>query len=144
MAEETATQEATEEKREVPAKFKDLIDQVDKLSVLELSELVKVLEDHYGVSAAAPMAVAAAPAAGGGDEAGSADEKSAYTVVLSSAGDQKINVIKAVRELTGLGLAESKAIVDGAPKPIKENVPKAEADEAKTALEAAGASVELQ
>ena len=144
MAEEEKTEntEATEEKKEVPAKFKDLVDQVDKLSVLELSELVKVLEDHYGVSAAAPMAMAAAPA-GGGDEA-AAEEKSAYTVVLSAAGDQKINVIKAVREITGLGLAESKAIVDGAPKPVKENVPKAEADEAKAALEGAGATVELQ
>jgi large subunit ribosomal protein L7/L12 len=133
---------ATEEKKEIPAKFKDLVGSIDKLSVLELSELVKVLEDHYGVSAAAPAAVAAAPA-GGGDEA-AAEEKSAYTVVLAAAGDQKINVIKAVRELTGLGLAESKGLVDGAPKPIKENVPKAEADEAKAALEAAGATVELQ
>jgi large subunit ribosomal protein L7/L12 len=139
MADETI---ATEEKKEIPAKFKDLVGTIDKLSVLELSELVKVLEDHYGVSAAAPMAMAAAPAAGG-EEAG-AEEKSAYTVVLTAAGDQKINVIKAVREITGLGLAESKALVDGAPKPIKENVPKAEADEAKTALEGAGATVELQ
>lgn len=140
MAEEV--KETTEEKKEVPAKFKDLVEQIDKLSVLELSELVKVLEDHYGVSAAAPVAVAAAPA-GGGDEA-AAEEKSAFTVVLAAAGDQKINVIKAVRELTGQGLAESKALVDGAPKPIKENVPKAEAEEAKAALEAAGATVELQ
>jgi large subunit ribosomal protein L7/L12 len=131
-----------EEKAAVPAKFEKLVDQVDKLSVLELSELVKVLEDHYGVSAAAPAAVAAAPA--GGDAGEAAEEKSAYTVVLAAAGDQKINVIKAVRELTGLGLAESKAIVDGAPKPIKEGVPKAEADEAKAALEAAGATAELQ
>ena len=140
MAEENT---ATEEKKEVPEKFKKLVDQIDKLSVLELSELVKVLEDHYGVSAAAPIAVAAGPAAGGGEEA-AAEEKSAYTVVLAAAGDQKINVIKAVRELTGLGLAESKALVDGAPKPIKENVPKAEADEAKAALEGAGATVEVQ
>lgn len=140
MAEEV--KETTEEKKEVPVKFKDLVEQIDKLSVLELSELVKVLEDHYGVSAAAPVAVAAAPA-GGGDEA-AAEEKSAFTVVLAAAGDQKINVIKAVRELTGQGLAESKALVDGAPKPIKENVPKAEAEEAKAALEAAGATVELQ
>ena len=139
MAEETT---ATEEKKEVPEKFSKLVDQIDKLSVLELSELVKVLEDHYGVSAAAPVAVAAGPA-GGGEEA-AAEEKSAYTVVLAAAGDQKINVIKAVRELTGLGLAESKALVDGAPKPIKENVPKAEADEAKAALEGAGATVEVQ
>ena len=139
MAEETT---ATEEKKEVPEKFSKLVDQIDKLSVLELSELVKVLEDHYGVSAAAPVAVAAGPA-GGGEEA-AAEEKSAYTVVLAAAGDQKINVIKAVRELTGLGLAESKALVDGAPKPIKENVPKSEADEAKAALEGAGATVEVQ
>lgn len=139
--EETKVEETKEEKKTVPAKFKDLVDQVDSLSVLELSELVKVLEDHYGVSAAAPAAAAAAPAAGG-EEA--AEEKSAYTVVLTAAGDQKINVIKAVRELTGLGLAESKGLVDGAPKPIKEGVPKAEADEAKAALEAAGATAELQ
>jgi len=131
-----------EEKAAIPAKFKDLVGTIDKLSVLELSELVKILEDHYGVSAAAPAAVAAAPAAGGGEAA--AEEKSAYTVILAAAGDQKINAIKAVRELTGLGLAESKALVDGAPKPIKEGVPKAEADEAKAALEAAGATVELQ
>ncbi len=139
---EAAASEEQAEKKEVPAKFKDLVEQIDKLSVLELSELVKVLEDHYGVSAAAPVAVAAAPAAGG-EEAGG-EEKSAYTVILAAAGDQKINVIKAVRELTGQGLAESKALVDGAPKPIKENVPKAEAEEAKAALEAAGATVELQ
>jgi large subunit ribosomal protein L7/L12 len=136
--------EAKEEKKDVPAKFKDLVATIDKLSVLELSELVKVLEDHYGVSAAAPAAVAAAPAAGGDAGGDAAEEKAAYTVVLAAAGDQKINVIKAVRELTGLGLAESKAIVDGAPKPIKENVPKAEADEAKAALEGAGATVEVK
>lgn len=143
MADETTATKEKEEKKEVPAKFSKLVDQIDKLSVLELSELVKVLEDHYGVSAAAPVAVAAGPAAGGGEEA-AAEEKSAFTVVLTAVGDQKINVIKAVRELTGLGLAESKALVDGAPKPVKENVPKAEADEAKAALEGAGASVELQ
>lgn len=138
--------EATEDKKEkmaIPAKFKDIVGTIDKLSVLELSELVKVLEDHYGVSAAAPMAMAVAPAAGGAEEA-AADEKAAYTVMLTAAGDQKINAIKAVREITGLGLAESKALVDGAPKAIKENVPKAEAEEAKKTLEAAGASVELQ
>lgn len=136
--------EAKADKKEVPAKFEKLVGEIDKLSVLELSELVKVLEDHYGVSAAAPMAVAAAPASGGGEAGGEAEEKSAYTVFLASAGDQKINVIKAVREITGLGLAESKTLVDEAPKPIKENVPKAEAEEAKKALEEAGATVELQ
>jgi large subunit ribosomal protein L7/L12 len=119
-----------------------LVEQIDKLSVLELSELVKVLEDHYGVSAAAPAAAVAAPAAG--DGAAAAEEKSSFTVVLAEAGASKINVIKAVRELTGFGLAESKALVDGAPKPVKENVAKAEAEEAKAALEAAGATVEMQ
>src|SRR4051794_22905773 len=101
MAEETKEEvkeetkaEAKAEKVEIPAKFKDLVGQIDKLSVLELSELVKVLEDHYGVSAAAPVAVAAAPAGSGDGGDGAAEEKSAYTVVLSAAGDQKINVIK--------------------------------------------------
>jgi large subunit ribosomal protein L7/L12 len=139
MAEEVTT---TEETVEIPAKFKTVVEHIDKLTVLELSELVKVLEKHYGVSAAAPMAMAAAPAAG--DDAGAAEEKSSFTVMLTSAGDSKINVIKAVRELTGLGLAESKGVVDAAPKAVKENVPKAEAEEAKAALEAAGATVELQ
>src|SRR5438045_9499379 len=96
--------ETTEEKVETPEKFKGLVEQIDKLSVLELSELVKVLEKHYGVSAAAPMAVAAAPAAAGDDEGAKAEEKTSFTVVLSAAGDQKINVIKAVREITGIGL----------------------------------------
>ena len=134
--------EDSTEKVEIPEKFAKLVEQIDKLSVLELSELVKVLEDHYGVSASAPMVMAAAPA--DGDGAAAAEEKSSFTVVLASAGDQKINVIKAVRMLTGLGLAESKGLVDSAPKPVKENVSKADADEAKAALEAAGATVELQ
>ncbi len=132
-----------ETKVEVPAKFKDLVTTIEKLTVLELSELVKVLEGHFGVSAAAPMAMAM-PAAGGADAAPAADEKTAFTVVLTAAGDQKINVIKAVREFTGLGLAESKALVDGAPKTLKENVAKAEAEDAKKAIEAVGATVELQ
>ena len=140
MAEEEVKTEET--KTEIPAKFADLVKQIETLSVLDLSELVKVLEGHFGVSAAAPMAVAAAPPAGGA-EAGAEEEKSAYTVTLASAGDSKINVIKAVREITGLGLAESKALVDGAPKPVKENAPKAEAEEAKKKLEEAGATVEL-
>jgi large subunit ribosomal protein L7/L12 len=138
MAEETT---ATEEKFEVPAEFEKLVGEIDKLSVLKLSELVKVLEKHYGVSAAAPAAAAAPVAAEAGE---AAEEKTSFTVVLASAGDQKINVIKAVREITGLGLAESKGLVDGAPKPVKENVTKAEADDAKGKLEAAGATVELQ
>ncbi|MDP4038462.1 MAG: 50S ribosomal protein L7/L12 [bacterium] len=124
-------------------KFKDLVEQIEKLSVLELSELVKVLEDHFGVSAAAPAAVGVAAIAGG-EEGEAAEEKSAYTITLSEPGDKKIEVIKAVREISGLGLAESKALVDGAPKTVKENVPKEEAEQAKKALEAAGATIELQ
>ena len=131
----------TTEPFEVPEEFQKLVEQIDKLSVLKLSELVKVLEKHYGVSAAAPMAMAAAPA---GDDAPAAEEKTAFTVVLTSAGASKINVIKAVREITGLGLAESKALVDSAPKPVKENVAKADAEDAKGKLEAAGATVEMQ
>jgi large subunit ribosomal protein L7/L12 len=146
MAEATEEKVETTEEVEIPKKFKELVEQIDRLSVLELSELVKVLEKHYGVSAAAPMAMMAAPAAGAGDGDGAAaaEEKSTFTVVLASAGDQKINVIKAVREITGLGLAESKAVVDGAPKPVKENVSKTDAEDAKAKLEAAGATVELQ
>src|SRR4051812_7046109 len=141
--EEAKADKPKEEKAKVPAKFKDLVEQIEKLSVLDLSELVKTLEDHFGVSAAAPMAVAA-PAGAAADAGGAAEEKSSYTIVLTAAGDQKINVIKAVREITGLGLAESKGLVDGAPKPVKENVSKADADDAKSKLEAAGATVELQ
>ncbi len=142
MAEEVTVEEKA--KAEVPEKFKGLVSEIEKLSVLDLSELVKVLEDHFGVSAAAPAAaVAAAPAAGDGADAG-ADEKANYDIVLTGAGEKKIDVIKAVREISGLGLAESKALVDSAPKTVKEAAPKAEAEEAKAKLEAAGATVELQ
>ncbi len=155
MAEETAKQEevkeeaaapaeeSKEEKKEVPAKFKTLVDQISELSVLDLAELVKVLEDHFGVSAAAPVAVAAAGGAAGGEEE-VAEAKSSYNIMLTAAGEKKIDVIKAVREVSGLGLAESKAVVDGAPKMIKEGVPAEEAEEAKKKLEEAGATVELQ
>lgn len=134
---------AEEEKKtvEIPAKFEKLVKEIETLSVLDLSELVKVLEDHFGVSAAAPMAVAAAPAAGG--DAAAADEQSEFDVVLKDAGAQKVAVIKAVKEITGLGLGEAKAIVDGAPKAVKEGVAKEEAEEAKKKLEEAGATVEL-
>jgi large subunit ribosomal protein L7/L12 len=127
---------------EIPEKFQKLVEQIDKLSVLELSELVKVLEDHYGVSAAAPMAMAAPAAAA--EDGPAAEEKSTWTVILADAGASKINVIKAVREITGLGLGESKALVDEAPKPVKENIAKSDAEEVKAKLEAAGAKVELQ
>ncbi|WP_296255131.1 50S ribosomal protein L7/L12 [uncultured Ezakiella sp.] len=122
-------------------KVTQLIEDVKGLTVLELSDLVKALEEEFGVSAAAPMAVAAAPAAGGAAPA--AEEKSEFNVVLKEAGGEKIKVIKAVREATGLGLKEAKEIVDGAPKTIKENVAKDEAEELKKKLEEVGAVVEL-
>ena len=123
------------------SKVQEVIDIVKELTVLELSELVKALEEEFGVSAAAPVAVAAAaPAAGGA----AAEEKTEFDVVLASVGDKKINVIKAVREITGLGLKEAKELVDGAPKPVKEKVSKEEADEIKAKLEEAGAGVEVK
>ena len=144
-AAEQPAKDKDEPKAEVPAKFKKLVEEIEQLSVLELSELVKSLEDRFGVSAAAPMAMA--PAAAGGGEAGGeeAEEgKKEFNIILKEAGAAKIEVIKAVREISGLGLAESKAIVDGAPKTVKEKAPKDEAEEAKQKLEAAGATVELE
>jgi len=120
----------------------ELIEAIETMTVLELSELVTALEDKFGVSAAAPVAVAAGPAAGG--DAAAAEEQTEFNVVLSSAGDKKIQVIKAVREITGLGLKEAKAVVDGAPGNVKEGVSKDEAEDIKGKLEAAGASVELK
>jgi len=120
----------------------ELISAIESMSVLELSELVSALEEKFGVSAAAPVAVAAAPAAGG--DAGAAEAKDSFDVILTSAGDKKIGVIKVVRELTGLGLKEAKDLLDGAPKPVKEGVATAEAEEIKAKLEEAGASVELK
>ena len=122
-------------------KITALIEEVKALTVLELSELVHALEDEFGVSAAAPVAVAAAGAA---PAAEAAAEKTEFDVVLASFGDEKIKVIKAVREITGLGLAEAKAVVEAAPKAIKEGVSKDEAEEMKKKLEEAGAKVELK
>jgi large subunit ribosomal protein L7/L12 len=119
-----------------------LIEAIESMTVLELSELVSTLEDKFGVSAAAPVAVAAGPAAGG--EAAAAEEQTEFNVILTAAGDKKIQVIKAVREITGLGLKEAKAVVDGAPAPVKEGVSKDEAEDVKGKLEAAGASVEVK
>lgn len=119
-----------------------VVEFIEKMSVLELAELVKELEDKFGVSAAAPVAVAAAPAAGGA--AAPAEEKDEFDVVLAAAGDKKINVIKVVRAATGLGLKEAKDLVDGAPQPVKQGVAKAEAEELKKQLEEAGAKVELK
>lgn len=122
------------------SKVQEVIDIVKGLTVLELSELVKALEEEFGVSAAAPMAVAAAPAAA----APAAEEQTEFDVILTSAGDKKINVIKVVREITGLGLKEAKDLVDGAPKPVKEKISKDEANDIKGKLEEAGASIEVK
>jgi large subunit ribosomal protein L7/L12 len=125
-------------------KVQSIIESVEQLSVLELSQLVTALEDKFGVVAAAPM-VAAAPAAGGSTEQAPAEEKSEYTVVITNSGDKKINVIKAVREINPqLGLKEAKDMVDAPPANIAENVAKEKAEEAKKKLEEAGATVELQ
>lgn len=134
----------TEEKKDVqvPEKFQKLVSEIETMSVLELSELVKVLEEKFGVSAAAPMMMAgAAPAAAGAD---AAEEKTEFDIEIAEAGASKINVIKVVREVTGLGLKDAKDLVDGAPKVIKEKVAKAEAEEMKKKLEAAGAKVNLK
>src|SRR5579864_6332342 len=133
---------ADEVKTEVPAKFQGLVEQIEKLSVLELSELVKVLEGKFGVSAAAPMMMGAMPAAGGAAAAG--EEKTEFTVELTEGGANKIGVIKVVREITGIGLKEAKDLVDGAPKPVKESVNKADAEAMKKKLEEAGAKVTLK
>ena len=122
------------------AKIEEMIKEIESMTVLELCDLVKAIEDRFGVTAAAPvMAIGVAGAA-----AAPVEEKTVFTVVLTSAGASKINVIKEVRAITSLGLKEAKDLVDGAPKPVKESVPKAEAEELKKKLEAAGATVELK
>jgi large subunit ribosomal protein L7/L12 len=121
----------------------DVLESIDSWTMLEVNKLVKGIEDKYGISAAAPVAVAAAPAAGGG-AAAAAEEKTEFNVILASVGEKKIQVIKEVRAITGLGLKEAKDLVDGAPKPVKEGLSKAEADEIKKKLEDAGATVELK
>ena len=141
MTEEKTTEEKKEV--EVPEKFKTLVEQIEKMSVLELSELVKVLEEKFGVSASAPMMMAAGPAVGG-EAAEAVEEKSEFDIELVASGDSKINVIKAVREITGQGLKDAKDLVDAAPKVIKEKVAKAEAEDIKKKLEEAGATVNLK
>jgi large subunit ribosomal protein L7/L12 len=145
MNEEKSTSaKATADKKEtnIPEKFKKLVLEIEKMSVLELSELVKILEEKFGVSAAAPMMMAtAAPATAEGN---AAEEKTEFDVEVTSAGASKINVIKAVREATGVGLKDAKDMVDAAPKVIKEKASKAEAEEMKKKLEAAGATVTLK
>jgi len=132
--------ELKEKERNKMAKIEELLETIDSLTVVELSELVKGIEEKYGVSAVA----AAAPAAGGAAGAAGAEEKSSFNVVLSDAGSNKIQVIKVVRDATGLGLKEAKELVDGAPKTVKENVSKDEAEELKAKFSEAGAVVELQ
>jgi large subunit ribosomal protein L7/L12 len=124
------------------ADLQKIVDELSNLTVLEAAELSKLLEEKWGVSAAAPVAVAAA--GGGAAPAEAAEEKDSFDVILAGAGDKKINVIKEVRAITGLGLKEAKDLVEGAPKPIKEGVNKAEAEELKKKLEEAGASVEVK
>ncbi len=139
------TEEKKEEKKDVtvPEKFEKLVSEIEKMSVLDLSELVKVLEEKFGVSAAAPMMMG--PAMAGGAVATEAPaEKTDFDVELTATGGQKINVIKAVREITGLGLKESKDLVDGAPKVVKEKVAKTDAETMKKKLEDAGATVTLK
>jgi large subunit ribosomal protein L7/L12 len=125
-------------------KVQGIINTIKELNVLELSQLVKALETEFGVIAAAPMAMAAAPAAGAAAPAAEVEEKSEFTVILKSFGANKINVIKAIREVTNLGLKESKDLVEGAPKSVKENINKQEAATIKEKLEAAGATVEVK
>jgi large subunit ribosomal protein L7/L12 len=128
------------------ANVEEIAEQLDKLSLLEAAQLSKLLQEKWGVSAAAPMAMAAAPGAAGAAAGGgpATEEKTEFDVVLMAAGDKKIQVIKVVRELTGLGLKEAKDLVDGAPKPVKEKVTKAEADDMKKKLEEQGASVQVK
>lgn len=126
------------------ATTEEWIEELKSISVLELAERIKAIEETFGVSAAAPVAVAAAPAGGGGDGGGAAEEQTSFTVHLDGAGDKKIQVIKVVRAVTGLGLKEAKDLVDGAPKPVKEGVAKAEAEDMKKKLEEAGAKVTLK
>ena len=120
----------------------EILDAISEMSVMDVVDLVKLMEDKFGVTAAAPVAAAAAPAAGG--EAAAAEEQSEFEIFLSDVGEKKIDVIKAVRAITGLGLKEAKAIVDGAPSSVKEGANKDEADQAKSQLEEAGATVELK
>jgi large subunit ribosomal protein L7/L12 len=126
------------------AKMDEIIGTIEQMSVLELSELVKALEDKFGVTAAAPMAVAAAPGAGGAAAAEAEEEQTEFDVILTEVGANKIQVIKAVRELTSLGLKEAKDVVDGAPGPVREGVTKDDAEAAKAKLEEAGAKVEIK
>ena len=126
------------------ANIEQIAEELDKLTLLEAAQLSKMLQEKWGVSAAAPVAAMAAPGAGGGGAAAAVEEKTEFDVILSAAGDKKIQVIKVVRELTGLGLKEAKDLVDGAPKAVKEKVTKAEAEDMKKKLEEQGAAVQVK
>ena len=135
----------SEEKNvEVPVKFQDIVEKISSMSVLDLSELVKVLEDKFGVSAAMPMGMAMMPAGAGAGAAEAVEEKTSFNVELKSGGGQKIQVIKVVREVLGLGLKEAKDLVDAAPKMLKEGMNKEQADELKKKIEAAGGEVDVK
>lgn len=136
-----AKAEATEE---MELSNEQILKAVEKMPVLQLAELIKMVEERFGVSAAAPMAVAAAPAGGGGQAAAAVEEKTAFDVILASAGDKKIQVIKVVRELTSLGLKEAKDLVEAAPKAVKTGVTKEEAESMKKKLEESGAKAEIK
>ncbi|OGZ35993.1 MAG: 50S ribosomal protein L7/L12 [Candidatus Portnoybacteria bacterium RIFCSPLOWO2_12_FULL_39_9] len=137
-------QEIKEKKAKAPEKFKDLVKQIEELSVLDLAELVKILEEKFGVSAGMPMMASPAAGAAASSAGQPTEEKTAFNVELKSVGDAKINVIKAIKDITGKGLKESKDLVDAAPKAVKEGVTKAEAEEIKKKLEQAGATVEIK
>ncbi len=146
MKEETQSAEAKQAAKKsegLASKLQKILETIEQLTVLELAQLVKALEEKFGVSAQAAVAVAA-PAAGGGQAAGAAEEKTAFQVILASAGDKKINVIKEIRSVTNLGLKEAKDLVEAAPKVVKDNATKEEAAKIKQILEAAGAKVEIK
>ena len=138
------TQSTEVKDKSLNPKMQEILSSIESMSVLELSSFVKALEEKFGVSAAAPVFAGAMPTAQGGAQAAAGEEKSTVTVVLTSAGDNKIQVIKEIRSVTTLGLKEAKDLVDAAPKPVKEGVPVKEAEELKKKLEAAGAKVELK
>jgi len=136
----------TEQKKDiiVPDKFKSIVKEIEKMSVLDLSELVKILEDKFNVSAVAPMMMGAMPSVVGAGEQSAVEEKSEFNIELTSAGENKINVIKVIREISEMGLKEAKDLVDGAPSIVKENVKKEEAEEIKKKIETAGGKVTLK
>ncbi len=135
---------ADEKEIKIPAKFKELVEKIESMSVLDLSELVKVLEEKFGVSGSPMMMAAPAGVAVSDEGAAGAEVKDSFTIVLKASGDQKIQVIKIIREVLGLGLKEAKDLVDAAPKTVKEGLKKTEADDLKKKLEAAGATVEMK